>query len=294
MRKMDRPFVQKAFTKVMLTAKSSNFISKYTNLLNLQYKSLKNFEDSIFDEEKIENKNITNTIESNDDIDKVNTKESEDKKIETDRNKKDVLKILGYDPFEFENDEDKSYLYNTLIDYLDENTQEDNFKLPACIELVKTFNQINQINKGIATITSNIGMMIKDTKEITALINAKEKMLKSVLALAKDNGISVNHSNNKSKGAGTLSGIMKKLQELGFEESNINLFNVETIGGIKQVADISNKSILNQLMFDENDYTEMIKEQKILIDEFRDKAEKLEEENRNLKMKIQNMKDGGL
>jgi uncharacterized protein YprB with RNaseH-like and TPR domain len=110
-------------------------------------------------------------------------------------------------------------------------------------------------------------------------------MLASVLALAKDNGISVNHNNTKSKGAGTLSGIIKTLQEKGFTESDINLFDIETLGGIKQVADESNKSILQQLMFDENDYTEMIKEQRVLIEDYRSKYEKLEEEHRLLKIK---------
>ena len=36
-------------------------------------------------------------------------------------------------------------------------------------------------------------------------------MYRALLALAKDNWISVNHATNKSKGAGTLSVIIKKL-----------------------------------------------------------------------------------
>ena len=55
---------------------------------------------------------------------------------------------------------------------------------------------------------------------------------------------------------------------------------------------MSNKSILEQLMFDENDYTEMIKEQRILIDDYKNKYQKLEEENRLLKIENANKKVG--
>lgn len=201
------------------------------------------------------------------------------------RNEEDVLRILGYDPFESENPDDKKYLYNRLIDFLDESTLEDSFKLPTVIEIVKSFNQIDKINSALAVITSDIKAVANNVGGVKSLMDAKDKMLRAVLALAKDNGISVNHNNNKSKGAGTLSGIIKQLQEKGFTESDINLFDIETIGGIKQVAEISNESILKQLMFDENDYTEMIKEQRTLIEEFRSKCEKLEEELRLLKIR---------
>ena len=111
-------------------------------------------------------------------------------------------------------------------------------------------------------------------------------MLKSVLALAKDNGISVNHNNNKSKGAGTLSGIIKQLQEKGFEEAEVNLFDIETCKGMKQVADISNDSIYKQLQFDENDYTDMIMQQREMIRELETRNSSLEETNRVLRKEI--------
>jgi hypothetical protein len=106
------------------------------------------------------------------------------------------------------------------------------------------------------------------------------------MKLAAENGISVKHNNQKSKGAGTLSGIIKTLQEKGFEEAEVNLFDIETAQGIKQVADLSNKSIINQLQFDENDYTSMIIEQREIIQELDAKVIKLEEENRLLKKEI--------
>jgi hypothetical protein len=203
---------------------------------------------------------------------------------ETDeKNKEDVLNILGYDPFENEQESDKPRMYAMLVDYLDEDTKDDNFKIPIVVQIVTYFNQVEKINKALATLDAltNIG-------EIANLTKAKSEIIKSTLSMAKDNGISVNHSNNKSKGAGTLSGIIKSLNEVNLREANINLFDIETAEGMRQVADISNRSIVDQLMLDENSYTEMINDQRTLIIELTDKSEKLEEELRLLRVEFSN------
>lgn len=202
------------------------------------------------------------------------------------KNEEDVLRMLGYDPFESENSNDKRYLYNKLIDFLDEGTLEDSFKLPAVIEIVKSFNQIDKINNALSAITSDVEKIASNVGGIKSLIDAKEKMLKSVLALAKDNGISVNHNNNKSKGGNTLNGIVKKLSEIGLDAAEVNLFDLETSNAMKQIADISNRSIMDQLLLDENDYTDMIAEQKQMIKKLDEKVIVLEEENRKLKIKL--------
>jgi hypothetical protein len=204
--------------------------------------------------------------------------------IDSDKNKLDVLRMLNYDPFEGENETDKRQLYNLLVDFLDESTLEDSFKLSAVIQIVKGFNQIDKINQGLALITSDINNLSSQVGGIKSLIDAKEKMMRAILNFAKDNGISENYSNNKSKGAGTLSGIIKQLQERGFTEADVNLFDVETAQGLKQVADISNESILKQLQFDENDYTDMITQQRELINELETRLKVCEEENRKLKV----------
>jgi hypothetical protein len=104
--------------------------------------------------------------------------------------------------------------------------------------------------------------------------------------MAKDNGISVNHNNNKSKGGNTLNGIVKKLNEIGLSSAEINLFDLETCDAMKQIADFSNRSILDQLMFDENDYTDMISQQRDLIKKLDDVLITLRENNRLLKIKL--------
>lgn len=208
---------------------------------------------------------------------------------EDQKNKEDVIRMVGYDPFYSENEDDKRGLYNKLVDFLDESTLEDSFKLPVVIEIVKMFNQIDKMNSALAIMFTDTKSMATNTGSISSLIATKEKMLKTVLALAKDNGISVNHNNNKSKGGNTLNGIVKKLNEIGLEAATVNVFDLETCDAMKQIADVSHRSILDQLVLDENDYAEMLSEQRDLIKKFEEKASQLEEENRQLKIKVKEL-----
>ena len=205
------------------------------------------------------------------------------------KNKEDVIRIIGYNPFEHENTIDQKYLYNTLIDYLDQDTVDDKFKLVVCIEIVKSFNQIDKINQALTLLTADVNNIQSQTGGVKSLIEAKEKVYRSILAMAKDNGISVNHNNNKSKGGNTLNGIVKKLNEVGLSTAEINLFDLETCEAMKQIADFSNKSILDQLMFDENDYVDMLSQQRDLIKKLDDELIKVKENYRLLKIKFNNL-----
>lgn len=202
------------------------------------------------------------------------------------KNRMNVLDLLGYDPFEYEED-GKKYLYNTLAEFLDESTLEDSFKLPIVIRIVKGFGMADKLDRSSAELSKTTQSVIENIDTIKRLEDSKEKIVRSALAMAKDNGISANHSLNGSKGAGTLSGMIKKLKELKFDEIEINSFDIETSAGMKQVADISNQSILKQLNLNENDYTNMISNQLNIIEEKTTNLEKMEEENRLLKIKMQ-------
>jgi hypothetical protein len=277
---LNRPFIYSLWISSVDECKRTKkeLFGVYIKNVQLNFKTL-NWKDSEFEtKDSAKNKQIDEEI-------KNEVVELDDK------NKDDVLRMLGYDPFEGEAPDDKRHLYNKLVDMLDESTLEDGFKLPAVIEIVKGFNQIDKINRALAIITADTKNLSKNVGSVKSLIDSKEKMLKSLLALAKDNGISVNHNNNKSKGGGTLSGIIKTLQEKGFEEGEVNMYDIETAQGMRQVADISNKSIMAQLQYDENDYTGMLMEQRDLIAELDSKATRLEEENRLLKKELMRYKN---
>jgi hypothetical protein len=281
---LDKPFVRKVFDDLMM--KGNFTLGDYTKQLNFSVGKgkQKTYADSDeFDEDEFQEK--LNKIEAKDNIDEIQENviviSNDDKK-----NEQDVIRILGYDPFITDGIEDRRLMFNSLIDFLDEETQADNFKCLTVIEIVKLFNQaerlnltINKIMKDYKSITDNSGL-------IKSLTDTKKNLLASALALAKDNGISVNHNNSKSKGGNTLNGIIKKLDEIGLEAAQVNLFNLETCKAMEQIADVSNRSILNQLVLDENDYTAMIAQQKDMITKMDKKVVNLEVENRLLKIKL--------
>ena len=74
--------------------------------------------------------------------------------------------------------------------------------------------------------------------------------------------------------------------ENDFKNIEVNLFDINTSQAMKQIADLSNQSILDQLTWDANDYTHMIKEQREMIVSLNEKLDAQTEENRLLKNQI--------
>ena len=175
-------------------------------------------------------------------------------------NKRDCIKMLGYDPFFDNTISEQKFLYNTLLPFLDDATLEDAFKLPIVIELVKSLGQVEKLNKTFNSMMASAENIEENASKISSLVGSKDKLYRSILAMAKDNGISVNHALNKSQGAGTLSRIVKELEEIGLRDAKINLFDIETSESMKQVADISNKSIIEQINLQDSELWDMIAE----------------------------------
>lgn len=284
-----------AFSEVQLDAsfKENNKTKGVAKRFKVYMKNLNSF--GIINGDEVE-------FVSSDILFKNNVKKEENKKIEIveidetekiaftekDQQVKDMCtRKLGYDPFENENGIDKKKLYYQLSDYLDdETTLNDNFKVPAIIEIIKGFNQSDKINNAISSASKSEKEVLNNAGGIKALIDTKKTLLASVLGLAKDNGISANHNNNKSKGGGTLTGLIKEMHEKKIYESKINLYDVKTCEAMKQIADISNQSITQQLQLDENDYSEIVIEQREMIQDLTNKFETVQEEYRKAKIKL--------
>lgn len=232
------------------------------------------------------------TFENGDSIDNSKVTETQLERIEnnlTDRdkqNEKDVLSMLGYDPFESENEKDRKYLFNRIIDFLDDSILEDNLLLMSVIEIVKGFSQIDKINEMIAKTTSDLAKLSNNTGNIKSLIDTKKSLMGTILKIAEDNGISTKFNTTKSKGAGTLAGIMKRLQDIGLDEAKINLYDIETSESMRQIADISHQSIMSQLQLNESDYTDMIAQQKDMIYNIDAELMEVKEELRKAKIFI--------
>jgi hypothetical protein len=95
--------------------------------------------------------------------------------------------------------------------------------------------------------------------------------------LAEQNCLSLKHNKNASKGENTFTGIVRRLKEMNLREAEVNAFDIGTCAGMRQVADISNASIMKQIRLDENDYTDMIANQREMIVKLQEQADKNEE-----------------
>ncbi len=206
-------------------------------------------------------------------------------------NKKTVIRFLGYDPFENDPIEDQPVLYSKLVNYFDDSVREDGLKLEAVIEIVQSFKNIKVMNETIDKYRRELGDDPTVISTISRLADTKKKMVDSALALAKDNGISVNHNKQSRKGAGTLSGIIKEMSEMNLEDAEINTFDYETSQAMAQVEANSIKNILTQLNPDENDWQREIASQADLLFKLQNERDEAVEYCRLLRKENKDLKD---
>lgn len=210
---------------------------------------------------------------------------------EYEQNQRDVIRMVGYDPFAYYPIiDDKPRLYAQLISFIDEETRQDGMKMGAVIQIVKKLNQAEKLNMQIDFLVNDLSQAGQHAKMVDLLASSSKKLMDVAKDLAKDNGISVNFNNNKSVGASTLSGKIKKLTEIGLRSAKINTFDIGTCEGMRQVAEISEAARHKRIGYDENIASE-IKDIKVELveqmtkerDEAKEMARKLLLENKDLK-----------
>ena len=199
---------------------------------------------------------------------------------EFEKNRKDVIRLLGYDPFEGEKLEDQPLLYSQLIGYLDlGGDNEDMMRTSSAITIVRGFSQQAKIDDKIAKAMLNTNT---NTSELKQLLDAKKNLSATISQLAEQSCLSLKHNKNASKGENTFTGIVKKLKEMDLRDAEVNAFDIGTAEGMRQVADISNASIIKQIRLDENDYNEMLIKQREMLTKLQEKADQNEETARIL------------
>ena len=207
-------------------------------------------------------------------------------------NKKDVIRMTGYDPFaNYPIEEDKPLLYAQVVSFIDEETKNDGMKMNAVIQIVKSFNQISKINDAIDELSSDTMKLNNNNGTIKQLADTVSKLLSGANALAKDNGISVNFNNNKSKGQNTLTGKMKELDQIGFRDAKINMYDIDYCRGMQQVAEISAKAQIDQIGFDENVMDEIQSIRRELVESLTKERDKAVERARVLLVENKDLKD---
>ena len=161
----------------------------------------------------------------------------------------------------------------------------------AVIQIVKKLNQAEKLNDQIDKYISDTENAANNMPLIDKMASSSQKLMNVATTLAKDNGISVNFNNNKSKGANTLSGKIKKLTEVGLRDAKINSFDIGTCEGMRQVAEISEAARHKQIGYDEN-IAQEIKDIKVeLVEKLSKERDKAVEDARKLLMENKDLKD---
>lgn len=206
--------------------------------------------------------------------------DSQEVSNEFEKNRKDVIRLLGYDPFEGEKLEDQPLLYSQLIGYLDlGGDNEDMMRTSSAITIVRGFLQQAKLDDKIAKVMANTNA---NASEMKTLLDAKKNISATISQLAEQSCLSLKHNKNSSKGENTFTGIVKKLKEINLRDAEVNAFDIGTSEGMRQVADISNASIIKQIRLDENDYNDMLIKQREMLVKLQEKADQSEETARIL------------
>lgn len=115
----------------------------------------------------------------------------DDLQFEYDVNRKDVIRMVGYDPFlKYPIEADKPVLYAQLVSFIDDETKNDGMKMNAVIQIVQSFNQIQKLNDAINDLSSDVAKINQNNGTIKQHAETISKLLSGANALAKDNGIS--------------------------------------------------------------------------------------------------------
>lgn len=206
---------------------------------------------------------------------------SQEVNSEFEKNRKDVIRLLGYDPFEGEKLEDQPLLYSQLIGYLDTggDSNDDMMRTSSAITIVRGFSQQSKIDDRIAKALANTAA---NNSEIKALLDAKKSLNATITDLAEQSCLSLKHNKNASKGENTWTGKIKKLKELNLREAEVNGFDIGTCRGMQQVLEMSDASIMRQLALDESEWSDMVAEQRQLLIKVQNERDLYREINRIL------------
>lgn len=209
---------------------------------------------------------------------------------EFEKNRKDVIRLLGYDPFEGEKLEDQPLLYSQLIGYLDAggDGNEDMMRTSSAITIVRGFLQQTKLDDKIAKSMANSNV---NTSELKQLLDSKKNISSTISLLAEQSCLSLKHNKNASKGENTWTGKIKKIKELNLREGEVNGFDLMTCKGMQQVMDLSNASILKQLALDESEYSDIVAEQRKMVTSLTSERDSYKEITRILLRENLDLKD---
>ena len=231
------------------------------------------------------------------DDEEFDVKQKERDEMETyadfEKNRRDVIRLLAYDPFENEAPEDQPLLYSQLLGLLDssEDSNDDMMRTASCISIVRSFLQQSKIDDATAKMMGDYTQISNNVSTIKAMQDSKKSLTATISSLAKDNCISLQYNKGAKKGENTWTGKIKKIKELNLREGEVNGFDMDTCRGMRQVMDASHKSLLEQLKLDESEYGEIIAGQREMVVQANRERDKYKELNRILLRENTDLRD---
>lgn len=292
---LNKPFLENVYNSSVQAAERNagipgakqNAWSTYIRTIAMQQYSGKQFKDSDFFKQKI----IYEDERTPADV--IKGKESQDNYEGFEKNKADVIRLIGYDPFEQEALSDQPFLYSQLIGLLDssEDANDDMMRTASAISIVRAFLQQSKIDNAIATYMSDVQKLRTNSATIKTLQASKKDLTAIIKDLAAESCISLKNNKNAKKGENTWTGKIRKIKEMNLREGEVNGFDIGTCRGMRQVMDMSNASILKQLRLDESEYSDMLAEQREMITKLRDDLDNYKEISRILLRENIDLKD---
>lgn len=218
---------------------------------------------------------------------------SQEINLEYSKNREDIVRLIGYDPFLSESEEDKPLLYSQLLGYLDlgGDGNDDMMRTSSAISIVRGFLQVAKIDNMISALMSDPIRMGQNVGTIKSLQDAKKNINSTITSLAAESCLSLKNSKTVGKGDNTWTGKIKKLKDLNLREAEVNGFDLATCKGMQQVMDLSNASILRQLRLDESEYSDIVAEQRQMITNLSNEKESYKEISRILLRENLDLKD---
>lgn len=272
---LDKPYLNAAMEQAMAQSErdESNLFEKFIGFTSLFGDGMQYKDSDIFGSETAQKL-----------IDEGSMPMTSEMMEQYEQNKADVIRLIGYEPFAQERQSDQPFLYSQLVGFLgaSEDVNDDMMRVQACISIVRGFLQMSNIDNQISGLMADVANATSNTSTIKALQAAKRDISTIITQMAAENCISMKNSRNAVKGENTWTGKMKKLKDMNLRSAEANAFDIETAKGMRQVADISNASILQQLQLDGSDYTDMLSEQRQLLTELQRKLAVAEEKARLL------------
>ena len=274
---LDIPYSEYLFNQVF--SKEGNTLGNYVLRVKSGTYRSQSFADSIISSELI-TPSDHNKIEV--------SEESADNK-----NRKFVISIIGYDPFADStfSELEKRRAYNMMSSYCELPNVEDNpHTIQTIIQIVEQQMQIEILNNRINHLLIS-GHGSDDDKLLQTYISSRKNIQDSIVKMAESSNIAASKNSGSNTNKNTLAVKMKEMLDDMVEEAQPNLFDIKWCDAARQIADISNKSILEQLDLQENDYADMVKKQREIITKQEERLDFLEEENRNLKNQLLRMEE---